>query len=495
VHEKSKMSVYVLSSLFAMVLVLITITEVSSLATAFGDDIEEHNKHCKRTEANRGSRRNRICRFPFKFDGVMYDTCTDAKDPDGEFWCSTRVNRRTREHIGGKGHWGYCKPGCENKPKPKETPQQLDFPEDGPTTAAPTKIKKLPTCSGGKYPINYWDQTRSEVADLEGLTDFDWFHRETMRGDYMPNEYDGTCGDKASFGQIVCPKGADCNAKPGAYPFIAALGYHRKDKKGKQVTRYACGGTLINRRYVVTAAHCHDDKRPTKSIAEVVIGDYDLSTNPDCEGGDGSQSCWKPVQRFSVFLPDVKVHEKWDPLKVVNEGYDIALIRLPRAAYTMNEVCEVSVLPICLPWGRLPNGETAKMPQGPEGNEFTVMGWGRTNNDRRDQGDKNEGGAHKNILQKLGLPLITTNHCKTNPSWKAFSKITDDRQVCAGGLKHADSCSGDSGGPLMVQEDEENKMYLRGVVSFGTRKCGKGFPGVYTDISYYIDWIKRNLNP
>ena len=45
-----------------------------------------------------------------------------------------------------------------------------------------------------------------------------------MRGDYMPNEYDGTCGDKASFGQIVCPKGADCNAKPGAYPFIAALG-------------------------------------------------------------------------------------------------------------------------------------------------------------------------------------------------------------------------------------------------------------------------------
>ena len=48
---------------------------------------------------------------------------------------------------------------------------------------------------------------------------------------------------------------------------------------------------------------------------------------------------------------------------------------------------------------------------------------------------------------------------------------------------------------IWLQEDEENKMYLRGVVSFGTRKCGKGFPGVYTDISYYIDWIKRNLNP
>ena len=49
------------------------------------------------------------------------------KDPDGEFWCSTRVNRRTREHIGGKGHWGYCKPGCETKPKPKETNQVYFF--------------------------------------------------------------------------------------------------------------------------------------------------------------------------------------------------------------------------------------------------------------------------------------------------------------------------------------------------------------------------------
>ena len=58
-----------------------------------------------------------------------------------------------------------------------------------------------------------------------------------------------------------------------------------------------------------------------------------------------------------------------------------------------------------------------------------------------------------------------------------------------------DSCSGDSGGPLIAQLDENSRMYLRGVVSFGTRRCGKGFPGVYTDITYYIDWIKQNLKP
>ena len=61
------------------------------------------------------------------------------------------------------------------------------------------------------------------------------------------------------------------------------------------------------------------------------------------------------------------------------------------------------------------------------------MGWGRTNNNRRDQGDKDEGGAYKNILQKLSVPHIETSWCKSNPQWKAFSTITTDRQVCAGG--------------------------------------------------------------
>ena len=58
-----------------------------------------------------------------------------------------------------------------------------------------------------------------------------------------------------------------------------------------------------------------------------------------------------------------------------------------------------------------------------------------------------------------------------------------------------DSCQGDSGGPLMVRKDEESFMYLRGIVSFGTTKCAKGYPGVYTDVKYYIPWIKKNLKP
>ena len=70
---------------------------------------------------------------------------------------------------------------------------------------------------------------------------------------------------------------------------------------------------------------------------------------------------------------------------------------------------------------------------GPKGKEYTVMGWGRTNNVRGDSGDKKEAGAYKSILQKLALPHIPIGWCRSNPKWRSFHRITEDRQVCAGG--------------------------------------------------------------
>jgi len=61
------------------------------------------------------------------------------------------------------------------------------------------------------------------------------------------------------------------------------------------------------------------------------------------------------------------------------------------------------------------------------------MGWGRRNKRRGDSGDKKSGGAYKNVLQKLAMPHIKTEECRTNPKWRSFHRITADRQVCAGG--------------------------------------------------------------
>ena len=53
-----------------------------------------------------------------------------------------------------------------------------------------------------------------------------------------------------------------------------------------------------------------------------------------------------------------------------------------------------------------------------------------------------------------------------------------------------DSCSGDSGGPLMARTD---KWYLTGLVSFGTNECDSSLPGVYTRVSFFLDWILETL--
>ena len=61
------------------------------------------------------------------------------------------------------------------------------------------------------------------------------------------------------------------------------------------------------------------------------------------------------------------------------------------------------------------------------------MGWGRTNNKRNDAGDRFSGGAHSNVLQKLKVPFIANDFCRSN--YTAFQNITSNKQICAGGMQ------------------------------------------------------------
>lgn len=70
--------------------------------------------------------------------------------------------------------------------------------------------------------------------------------------------------------------------------------------------------------------------------------------------------------------------------------------------------------------------------------------------------------------------------------------------MCVGGKIGYDSCTGDSGGPLMKVEavDGPPKYYLIGIVSFGSKQCGKfAIPAVYTQVSQYLTWILNHLKP
>lgn len=77
--------------------------------------------------------------------------------------------------------------------------------------------------------------------------------------------------------------------------------------------------------------------------------------------------------------------------------------------------------------------------------------------------------------------------------------IVGDGEMCVGGKQGKDSCSGDSGGPLMLSmnKDGYSAWFLVGIVSFGSNQpCGlKDFPGLYTFVPKYVNWIYQTVRP
>lgn len=114
-----------------------------------------------------------------------------------------------------------------------------------------------------------------------------------------------------------------------------------------------------------------------------------------------------------------------------------------------------------------------------------VAGWGMYNPDIQEM---------SKILQTVILTGIEMSKCQS-----VFSTIplATDRQICLGGKADLDTCSGDSGGPLMILEANPTpKYYLAGVVSFGATKCGMaGRPAVYTSVARYMKFILQNVTP
>jgi len=52
---------------------------------------------------------------------------------------------------------------------------------------------------------------------------------------------------------------------------------------------------------------------------------------------------------------------------------------------------------------------------------------------------------------------------------------------------------GDSGGPLMSPDPQTGLFYVIGIVSYGFRCAEPGFPGVYTKVTAFLDFITSQL--
>lgn len=99
------------------------------------------------------------------------------------------------------------------------------------------------------------------------------------------------------------------------------------------------------------------------------------------------------------------------------------------------------------------------------------------------------------VKLKLSIPIISNQDC-TQKIRRSQTRISDN-QLCAGGEIKKDACKGDSGGPLMTVFHDgplKSQWYQEGIVSKG-RGCGAGYPGIYTRVSRFSDWILNNLQP
>lgn len=198
-----------------------------------------------------------------------------------------------------------------------------------------------------------------------------------------------------------------------------------------------CGGTIVASGVLLTSAHCV----------------YNVATNLYV---NRSQYVL-PASEQSMLVTGVVVHPNFDASTTEN---DIALVWYRE---TEPEVPTVTL---------------AQTP--PTQGIFSAFGWGSL---------ANLGNVQPAALQKTELKFVDRSPCAKQLKVPLF-----DSQICAisptEGAGH-DTCTGDSGGPLM--SGSTHNFTQVGIVSWGYGCAQAGKPGVYTNVAHFLPWIRKTI--
>ncbi|KYN03322.1 PREDICTED: chymotrypsin-1-like [Cyphomyrmex costatus] len=227
-------------------------------------------------------------------------------------------------------------------------------------------------------------------------------------------------------------------ACPGEIPYQISLQFGSK---------YLCGGVIIDKCHVLTAAHCVFGLNI--SLFSVNVGATDVR---------------KPHSKHQV--QSIYIHEKYNPFTSPVSMHDIALIKLQsplKFSYLVssvnlpeqNQTVEAGSVAVVSGYGMI----------SPEGNVTT---W----------------------LYVVDNIITNETYCRETYENEFNVSIDYNTQICANHPTiQKGSCAGDSGGPLTVNGE------LIGLVSFGVGICTNvKYPDIYTRVPSYIDWINDHMD-
>jgi len=254
-----------------------------------------------------------------------------------------------------------------------------------------------------------------------------------------------TMNANAATPRIIAGSQVSENNQDTNYPWITSL-YIQGEA--------SCGASLIASQWVLTAAHCvtNEDSGAVlnPSHFSVVVNDYDLANNRDGEARTVSE---------------IYVAAGYDTITLDN---DMAILKLN---------AKVNSKPI----GLISSNSFKTLNNGAS---LTVMGWGNTSTREN---------IYPNMLREASLNYANFENCQNQ--YSAIGQALTINMFCAGGNGSTDTCQGDSGGPIVQNVDGQYQQV--GIVSWGgtqAQSCAaKDYPGVYTNISRYSNWIASVL--